>query len=39
MEEKVKIDIPKYQQIAVDLAFKIVKQQYKVGEKYMQDPL
>ena len=33
MEEKVKIDIPKYQQIAIDLAFKIVKQQYKVGEK------
>lgn len=33
MEERVKIDIPKYQQIATDLAFKIVKQQYKVGEK------
>lgn len=33
MEERVKMDMPRYQQIATDLAFKIVKQHYKVGEK------
>lgn len=33
MEDRVKIDMPKYQKIAIDLAFKIIKQQYKVGEK------
>lgn len=39
MAGKKKIVRPRYQQIAVDLAERIVENRYQVGRKSMRDPL